>query len=280
VKRRELMLLLGGAMTAALGTRAQQRAMPAIGFLHGGSAKSTEPFVAAFLQGLSEAGYVEQQNVAIEYSWAENRYDRLPMLAADLVTRKVDVIVAGNLPSALAAKNATSTIPIVFLSGGDPVEHGLVASLARPSGNLTGVSSLTVELTQKRVELLSELIPQAGVFGLLVNLGNPTTERVVREMQKATDIKRVRLRILEARAEDDIERAFVSLGEVNAGGLVVVPDPLLYSLRGQLVALAARNSLPAIYPWREFVAAGGLISYGPSLTVGYRQVGVYTGRIL
>jgi putative ABC transport system substrate-binding protein len=254
--------------------------MPVIGFLSGGSAQANVPFVAAFLRGLNDTGYMDGQNVAIEYRWAEDHYDRLPALAGDLVQRGVDLIAAGNVPSALAAKAATSTLPIVFEVGGDPVEHGLVASLARPGGHLTGVSSLTVELTPKRVELLSELVPNGNVIALLVNPSNPTTERVVRGVQEAAALKRVQLRVLEAAVEANIDTAIASSSELGIAGLVVVPDPFLYSRRERLLGLVARHAVPAIYPWREFVVAGGLISYGPSLTAAFHQVGIYVGKIL
>jgi putative ABC transport system substrate-binding protein len=279
MRRRELMLL-GGMMVAARGLRAEQKAMPVIGFLSGGSPEPYAMLVAAFRQGLSETGYVEGQNMAIEYHWAKDRYDRLPALAAELVGRQVDVISAPNLPSALAAKSATTTTPIVFLSGGDPIEHGLVANLARPGGNLTGISSLTIELTQKRVELLCELVPQARVIALLVNPTNPTAERVVREVLEAANIKSVQLRVLRAGTETEIRAAFSTVAQLRAGALVVVPDPLFYAGREQLVALAAEHAVPVIYPWRDFVSAGGLISYGPSLIDGFLRVGTYTGKIL
>jgi putative ABC transport system substrate-binding protein len=280
VKRRELMLLLGVAMIAAPALRAQQKAMPVIGFLSSVSPGPLAASVAEFRRGLSETGYVEGQNVAIEYRWAEGRYDRLPALAADLVGRKVDVIVAsGGSPSALAAKSETSTIPIVF-SVGDPVELGLVASLARPGGNLTGVSLMTVELNPKRLELLSELVPQAKVIALLVNPNNRNTERNIKDVQEAARAKGVQLSILKAGSESEIDAVFGSLVQLRAGGLVVATDPFLNSRRDQLVALASRHAVPAIYYWREFATVGGLISYGPSLTAGYRHSGVYAGKIL
>jgi putative ABC transport system substrate-binding protein len=272
-------VLLGGAFTASRALRAQQKAMPVIGFLSGGSAGPADPLVAAFLQGLSEIGYVVGQNVAIEYRWAET-YDRLPALAVDLVSRNVDVIAAGNFPAAQAAKNSTSTIPIVFEIGVDPVESGLVASFARPGGNLTGVSSMSIELTPKRVELLTELVPQAGIVALLVNPTNPTTERVLRDVMDAANAKGVQLRILKASAESEIDIAFASLVELQAGALILPSDPF-FNIRPELLAMkAARYSVPTIYAWRAFVATGGLISYGPNLPDAFRQVGNYVGQIL
>jgi putative ABC transport system substrate-binding protein len=279
MKRRELLLLLGGAMAAARALRAQQKAMPVIGFLHFASPGPFAPFVAAFHAGLNETGYVEGQNLAIEYRWAEGRYDRLPALAADLVGQKVDVIVAAGPPSARAAKSATSTIPIVF-SSGDPVGEGLVAGLARPGGNLTGVSLLTVELMAKRLELLSELVPQAGMIALLVNQNDANAERIIKDVQEAARAKGVQLHVLKAGSESEIDAAFPALVQLQAGGLVVGTDPFSNSRREQLVSLAARHTVPAIYEWCEFAAAGGLISYGSSLTSVYRQIGIYTGKIL
>jgi putative tryptophan/tyrosine transport system substrate-binding protein len=280
MNRRELMLLLAGAMTAPRGLRAQQKAMPVIGFLGVGSPGPAAPYVAAFEQGLSEAGWVEGKTVAIEFRWAEARYDRLPALAADLVGRKVDVIAAfGGIPAAIAAKSATSTIAIVF-SVGDPVELGLVTSLARPGGNLAGVSTMAPELISKRLELISELVPRAGVIALLVNPNNSNTERIIGDMQEAAHTKGVQLRVLKAGSESEIDAAFASLVELHAGALVVGGDPFFESRREQLVALAARHAVPAIYQWLEFAVAGGLISYGASLTALYRQVGIYAGKIL
>jgi putative ABC transport system substrate-binding protein len=233
--------------------------------------------VAAFRQGLSETGYVEGQNVAIEYRWADDRYDRLPALAGDLVGRKVDVIAAFGNVAALAAKSATSMIPIVFSSGDDPVELGLVASLARPGGNLTGVSIQVNELMPKRLELLSELVPQARVIALLVNPNNTSVERM---MQEAARTKGVQLLILKVSTESEIDAAFATLVELQTDALLVGADPFFTNRRDQLVALAARQAVPTIYEWREFAAAGGLISYGPSRTGTWRQVGVYAGKIL
>jgi putative tryptophan/tyrosine transport system substrate-binding protein len=272
MNRRKLLLLLGGAMAAARALRAQQRAMPVIGWLSGTSAGASEPYLAAFRQGLSEAGWVEGQNVIREYRWAEGHYDRLPALAADLVGRKVDLIVAGGTTAVLAAKSATSTIPIVF-NAADPVEFGLVASLARPGGNLTGVSMMNAELMAKRVELLSELVPHARVIALLVNPDNPGAERMMREVPEAARAKGAQLQILKAGTESEIDAAFATLVQLHA-------DPLFGRRREQLAELASRHAIPAIYDWREFVAVGGLISCGPSRSVAIRQLGIYVGKIL
>jgi len=282
MKRRDLLILSAGAgITAALSADAQQKPMPVIGFFNPTSPGSLAPFVAAFRQGLSEAGYVEGQNVAIEYRWAEGHTDRLPALAADLVSRKVDVIAStGGTAPALAAKNATSTIPIVFVVGSDPVVDGLVASLARPRGNLTGFTLLFEELTSKRLELLSELVPQARRIALLVNPNNPETEPTISDTQKAAQAKGVQLHILKAGTESEIDTAFSALAEVQAEALLVSGNPLFDTQREQLVALASRRAVPAIYSEREFAAAGGLISYGTSRIAAYRQAGIYAGRIL
>jgi len=281
MNRRELMLLLGGAAAWPLAARAQQKAMPVIGWLSSASPGPFAPFVAAFHEGLSETGYVEGQNVAIEYRWAEGRYDRLPALAADLVGRKVDVIAtSGGTSPALAAKTATLTIPIVFETGTDPVEKGLVASFARPGGNLTGFTILTAELMPKRLELLSEMVPQAKMIALLANPNNLAAERMMRDVQEAARAKGVQLQILKAGAENEFETAFATLVQSHAGGLLVGNDPFFFSRREELVALAARHVVPAMYEWREFAAAGGLISYGTSFAAVNRQVGVYAGRIL
>ena len=280
MRRRELMLLLGGAITTTRTLHAQQKAMPVVGYLGGGWPDPAGPSIAAFHQGLSETGYVEGRNLAVEYRWAEGRYDRLPGMAADLVGRQVDVIAAGNLPSAQAAEHATLTIPIIFVSGGDPVERGLVTSLARPGRNLTGIAILVGELMPKRLELLSELVPQARVIALLVNPNHPNTQRYIEDMQEAARAKGVRLHILKAGTEGDFEPAFVSLLQQRAGALVVGADPFFNNRREELVALAARHALPASYFSREFSAAGGLISYGPNVMAVYRQVGIYAGEIL
>jgi ABC-type uncharacterized transport system substrate-binding protein len=234
MNRRELMLLLGGAMTAARALRAQQEAMPVIGYLSAGSPGPSAPNLVAFRQGLSETGYVEGQNLAIEYRWAEGRYDRLPVLAADLVGRKVDVIATTGGPSALAVKSATSTIPIVFSSGADPVATGLVASLGHPGGNLTGVTFMSFELMPKRLELLSELVPQARVIALLVNLTSPSAELIIRDMQEAARAKAVRLHILMASTKGEIDTAFATLVEQHAGALVFGGDTFFANRLDQL----------------------------------------------
>ncbi len=284
MRRRDFGSLLGGMaafITWSAPLSAQQMATPVIGVINVGTPGPSAGVVAAIRQGLSETGYVEGQNLTIEYRWAEGRLDRLPALAADLVSRKVDVIATtSGSPAARAAKNATSTIPIVFESGRDPVEDGLVASLARPGGNLTGVSMLTVELNPKRFELISELVPQAKVIALLVNPNSPSAERVIRALQEAARPKGLQLHILKASTESEIDATFASLAQRQADALVVSSDPFFYSRREQLVALAARHAVPAIYEWREFATAGGLISYGASLRAVYRQVGIYAGRIL
>jgi putative ABC transport system substrate-binding protein len=254
--------------------------MPVIGYLATGSPGPTAPSVAAFRQGLSETGYVEGQNLAIEYRWAEGSYDRLPALAADLVGRNVDVIAAASVPSARAAKGATSTIPTVFAIGTDPVGDGLVASLARLGGNLTGVTFMMTELVPKRLELLSELVPQVGVIALLVNPNNPNAERTMQDVQEAARVKGVQLLILKAGTESKIDAAFASFVQRHAGALLVGPDPFFNSRREQLVALTSRHAVPAIYEHREYVAAGGLISYGTSLAAANRQAGIYVGKIL
>ena len=281
MRRRDFTVLLAGAMGGwSSAVRAQQTTMPVIGFLSSGSPGSSTSPLAAFRQGLSEAGYVEGQNLAVEYRWAEGRYDRLSELAADLVSRKVDVIVTGSTLSARAAKNATSTTPVVFTMVSDPVGAGFVASLPRPGGNLTGFSDIAIELEPKRVELLSELVPQAGVIALLVNPKFPAAERIIEDAREAARAKGLQLQILKAGTESEIDAAFPSVIQLQAGGLVIGTDPFFFNRREQLVSLAARHSVPAIYELREFAAAGGLISYGTSLTAAYRQVGGYVRKIL
>jgi putative ABC transport system substrate-binding protein len=273
------MTVLAGAAAYPLLAGAQQKAMPVIGYLGSESPAPFAPFVDAFRHGLSETGYIEGQNLAIEYRWAEGRYDRLPALAADLVGRDVDVIAAFGIPSALAAKSATSTIPIVF-SVGDPIERGLVASLARPGGNLTGLSLINVDLMPKRLELLVELVPQPGVIALLLNPNNANTKRSIRDLEEAARAKGVQLIILKAGTENEIDAAFASLVQLHAGALLVQTDPFFNDRRDQIVALASRHAVPAIYGLREFAASGGLISYGTSFTTAFHLVGVYAGKIL
>jgi putative ABC transport system substrate-binding protein len=280
VRRRDLLLLVGGAATAPRVLRAQQKTMLVIGFLVTTSPGPSALNMAAFRQGLAETGYVEGENVALEYRWAEDHYDRLPGLAADLVARKVKVIATASVPSALAAKNVTSSIPIVFISGDDPVATGLVASLARPSGNLTGMSFLTIELDPKRLELLSDMVPRATEVALLVNPNLSGVERQMREVGEAARTRGLRLSILKAGTEREIDVAFATLGQLHAEALLVGSDPFLTSRREQLVSLAARAAVPAICALREDTIAGGLISYGTSLPAVFRRAGVYTGKIL
>ena len=282
MRRRELMLLLGTVMTVGPALRAQEKAMPVIGWLSIGSPGSDRAIrLTAFRQGLHETGYVENQNVATEYRWAEGQYDRLPALADDLVRGQVAVIFAvGGTPSALAAKAATSTIPIVFNLGIDPVESNLVASLARPGGNITGVVVFTTELTAKRFDLLHELLPTAVHVALLVNPTSPSNDPETRSAQDAARALGLQAHVLRAGTPSEIDAAFGALGELRAEALVISADPLFINRRDQLVALTARHALPAIYQWREFVAAGGLMSYGSDLANNYRQAGVYAGKIL
>jgi len=269
-------------MTVALPRTAaaqQKKAMPVIGYLSAGSLLPA--FLAAFRQGMAETGYVEGQNVAIEYRSAEGHYDRLPAFAVDLVGRQVDLIVtAGGPPAALAAKGATSTIPIVFTGVGDPLGIDLVPSLARPGGNLTGLSIVTAELIPKLLELLSELVPQARVIAVLLNPNNANTERNIGDVQEAARAKAVQLHILKAGTESEIDAAFASLVNLHVGALVVGADPFFFFRRERLAALASRYTVPAIYAQREFPDVGCLISYGASLTANYRQAGIYVGKIL
>ncbi len=266
-----------------LAARAQQPAMPVIGFLNSGSAAlMAADQLRGFRQGLSEAGYVEGRNVAIEYRWAEGQYDRLPQLAADLVGRKVSVIAAtGGIPSALAAKAATMTIPIVFVMGSDPVKAGVVASLSRPGGNVTGVAFLINTLGPKRVELISQMVPRASTIGMLVNPTNPDAEVETRDASAALQLLGRRLLVVKASTEKNLDAAFATLGSERAGALAVAGDPFLAGkARHLVIALAARHRMPTIYAFREDAVAGGLSSYGTSLTDAYRQVGVYVGAIL
>jgi putative ABC transport system substrate-binding protein len=281
MKRREFITLLGGAAAAwPRMARAQQAAMPVIGFLSPASPAGYELMVAALRQGLKEAGYIEGHNVAIDYRWAEGQYDRLPMLAAELVRRQVAGIIAGGTPAARFARTATSTIPIVFNVGVDPVQLGLVASLNRPGGNVTGVAGLTVETAAKRLEVLHESLPTAAVVALLVNPTTPLAEPETKGVQDAARSLGLRLHVLNASTETEIDAAFGTLIELRAGALVVSVDPFLNNQRAQIVALAARHAVPAIYGLRESVAAGGLMSYGIDLADTYRQAGIYIGKIL
>ena len=281
MRRRNLLALLGAALAWPLAAPAQQKGLPVIGYLGGTSPGPNAPFIAAFREGLNETGFIEAKSVTIEYRWAENDFDRLPALADDLANRDVDLIVAANGPaSAVAAKHATSTIPILFTAVGDPIAAGLVTSLARPGGNVTGFSVLVVELNPKRLELLCELVPKAKVIALLVNPNSSSVERIVQEVQDAARVKGVQLLVLKAVTETEIDAVFASLSKLQAGALLVGSDPIFASRRDQLVALASRHAIPAIYEWSEFAAIGGLVSYGPSLIDAHRRAGVYAGRIL
>jgi putative tryptophan/tyrosine transport system substrate-binding protein len=282
VKRREFITLLGGAAAWPRVARAQQPTMPLIGFLHSGSAAAFAAPLAAFRKGLSEAGYVEGQNVAIEYRWAEGQNDRLPALAAELVRRPVAVIVTpGSTAATLAAKAATATIPIIFTIGADPVKIGLVASLNRPSGNATGINDFGVEIGAKRLGLLHELLPGAACFGILVNPDNPVvTESFVTELQTAASAIGRQIEVVAASTNSDIDAAFATLVKKRADALLISPDALFVTRRVQLITLAVRHALPALYHRREFADAGGLMSYGSDLSDQYRQMSVYVGRIL
>jgi putative ABC transport system substrate-binding protein len=284
MKRRASLLLLGAATTAwPFSVGAQQRSMPVVGWLNAGGFGASTAYVAAFRRGLGEMGYVEGQNVAVEYRWADDQYDRVPILAADLVARKVDVIATlGALTTVDAARKATNTIPIVFGTGADPVARGLVNSVARPEGNLTGVSYLVADLGPKRLDLLVQAVPQAKRIALLVNPKNLNSERGARDAQEAAKPLGVELLVVKAATEGEIDEAFATMVSQGAGAVVVQADPFLTltGRRPQLVALAARFAIPAIYAWREFAAEGGLMSYGPNLEDVYRQIGNYVGRIL
>jgi putative ABC transport system substrate-binding protein len=280
MKRREFIALLGGAAAWPIAARAQQ-VMPVVGFLNAGSPAERTNLVAAFRQALSEAGYVERRNMSIEYRWAENQYDRLPGLAADLIGRDVTVIATpGSTPAALAARAATTTIPIVFSSGSDPVKLGLVASLSRPGGNVTGMSFLTNLLVTKQFDLLHDLVPAARVIGLLVNPNFPDSENLTKDAQAAADTRGQKLVVVKANTESDLDPAFTTLVQQRIGALLVTAEPFFFSRREQLAALSARHAMPTIHSLREFVAAGGMMSYGASNTEAWRQVGVYVGRIL
>jgi putative ABC transport system substrate-binding protein len=279
MRRREFIAGLGGAAAWPHGASAQRTTIPVIGLLHSGSADLYTRLVQAFREGLNETGYVEGQNVAIEYRWAEGQYNRLPGLAADLVLRQVAVIVA-NSPATPSAKMATMTIPIVFQTGSDPVAAGLVSSLSRPGSNLTGVTTMNVELAPKRLELLRELVPTANTIALLVNSANPLVDAQSRTLQTAATTLGVQLHLLHASTERDFNAVFASLAELRAGGLVIAPDAFFISRSKQLAELTVRHGVPAIFSYHEFAAAGGLLSYGGSITDQFHQIGIYAGRIL
>ena len=283
MQRREFITLIGGAAVAwPVAARAQQPAMPVVGFVRDGSADANARYAAAFRKGLNETGYVEGQNVTVEYHWLEGQYDRLPALMADLVHRRVAVIATpGNTPGAVAAKAATATIPIVFSVGGDPVRLGLVASLARPGGNATGINFFVNELAAKRLRLLYDLVPKAVRVAVLVNPANTVlTEPTLREVQEAAPAIGLQIQILDASTIGEIDAAFATLARDRPDALFVTADSFFTSRRGQFATLAARDKIPATYSQRDFVAAGGLMSYGTDLADGFHQVGVYTGSIL
>jgi putative ABC transport system substrate-binding protein len=279
--RREFITALGGAAVAwPLVARAQQAAMPVVGFLSSGSPDAYTHLLTAFRQGLAETGYVEGQNAAIEFRWAKGQFDRLPALASDLVQRRVAVIATTGTTSALAAKAATATIPLVFLGADDPVKFGLVASLNRPGGNATGLNVLTSELTGKRLELARELVPAAAVVAVLINPKSPEAEPQLRDVQTAARAIGQQIHILNASTERDVDTAFATLVQQLDGALLVTNDAFFHDQREQLVALAARHAVPTIYDRRAYAAAGGLISYGTHYVGAFRQLGIYTARIL
>jgi len=280
MRRRDFIKLVAGSAAAwPLAARAQQPALPVIGFLNSSSPGAYKARVDAFRQGLAETGYVEGRTVTIEYRWANDQSELLPAMAAELVRRQVTVIVA-NGPAALPAKTATTTVPIVFTAGFDPVRRGLVTSLNRPGGNLTGISILNEELGPKRLELLRDLVPKAAVVALLVNPTNPSAETLSRAIQVAAGTFGLQLRIVPVSSKQDLANVFEALTQMHADGLVVGNDPLFNSQAKQLGTLSVRHAVPAIFQYREFVEAGGLLSYGGSLTDSYRQAGIYAGRIL
>ena len=282
MRRREFITLLGGVAAAwPLAARAQQPAMPVIGFISSRTSGDSAAVLAAFQQGLNEAGYSNGRNVAVEYRWADGQYDRLPALAADLVRRKVSVIVAvGGDPAAQTAKTATATIPIVFVTGADPLKAGLVASFNRPNGNLTGVHVFLVGLGAKRLGLLHDLVPKATLIAVLANPDLTPARSELRDVQEAAGSLGLKVHVLRAGSEPEIDNAFATMMRERADAVLVAADPFFTSRRDQIVALAARHAIPAIYELREYAVAGGLMSYGTSLIDGYRQVGVYTGKIL
>jgi len=281
MQRRQFIALLGGAATWPLAARAQQTALPVIGFINSASSQGYVMQVAAFLKGLGEAGYVEGRNVAIEYRWADSKHDRLPALAADLVRRQVTVIAATTTAAAVAAKAATTTIPIVFEMGGDPVRVGIVSNLARPGGNITGVTNLNVVVAPKRLELLHEMVPNARVMTLLIDPTDPTSaETTTRDVQAVARSIGLELHVLNASTERDFDAIFANVVQLRAGGLVIGASALFISQAEQLAALAVRYAVPTAFETREFAAAGGLMSYSGNLTDSYRLAGLYTARIL
>jgi putative ABC transport system substrate-binding protein len=281
MKRRTFIAGLGSAAAWPLAARAQPPAVPVIGYLNSQSADdSYKNFTVPFLQGLKETGYVEGQNVAVEYRWAENQYDRLPALAADLVRRRVAVIVSSGTPAAVRAKAATTTIPIVFVTGADPVALGLVASLNRPGANLTGIVTLSSELAPKQLQLLRELIPNAAAFGVLADPAFPDTQSIITDLQAAARTLGLQLVVVNARTDSDFEMAFATFSEQRVAAVLVTASTLYTRRTEQFAALAGRHALPAIFPFREFALAGGLMSYGSRIGYLYHQVGIYAGRIL
>jgi putative ABC transport system substrate-binding protein len=283
MRRREFITLLGGTAAGSSIARpfaARAQTMPVIGVLSSASSHDYGPMIAAFKKSLGEAGYVDGQNVKIEYRWADEQYDRLPALAADLVRRQVSLILAATTPAAIAAKPATQTIPIVFAIGGDPVRTGLVVSLSRPGGNLTGAAHVNVETAPKRLELLHELMPGEKIIGLLLNPTNPLTPSVATAVQTAAASLGLELKVFHARSDEEVDRVFASLPEMKVGALVIGTDPFFTSRAEQLGAISLGSAIPAIYQYREFIAAGGVMSYGGSITESYRQAGLYAGRIL
>ena len=282
MRRREFITLVVGGTAVAwpFVARAQHSPLPVIGLIHSGSAPQNTHTIAGFHDGLGETGYVAGQNVRIEYRWADGQFDRLPALAADLVGRGVAVLAAFAPPTALAAKSATATIPIVFFIGGDPVKLGLVASFSKPGGNITGVGGLSIDLVPKRLELLREMVPKADSIAFLVNSSNPTAETQIQSMQEATRALGLRLDIYRATSEHELNAAFAKISQTQAGSLVVGADSFFITLRDKIVAQAAHYVIPATYETRESVVAGGLMSYAPNFRDAYRQVGVYVGRIL
>ena len=281
MRRREFITLAAGSAVAwPVVVRAEQPALPVVGFLNGGAPESFAAALSAFLQGLKEAGYVDGQNVTIEYRWANGQYDRLAALAEDLVRRQVSVIAATSTPANLVAKAATSTIPIVFTTGGDPMQLGLVSSLSRPGGNVTGATQMTGEVAPKRIELAHDLFPQATTFGLLINPTNPLTEIVKKDSQAAAQKLGLQLNVVHASTDVELDDAFKALREMHLGALVIGTDAFFNNRLEQLAALAVRNSVPAVYEYHQFVAGGGLASYGGSILDSYRLAGGYVGRIL